>query len=300
METTGGSVSGPDHRRRKRLGQYFTPPLIVEFMFDAVMALSEGNLDRPRVVDPACGQGAFLQHALDHGFTRPEELFGVEHDPHMHEAWEKSGLQARLGDHLYVQDGLADTPDGEVSPGLFDLVIGNPPFGLPAGDTLQHAGAQAVFRGMRLWRHPKDCLQEDLPSLPNRPLTRSDRERLARFPIEILFLERFVDLAKPGGQIAVILPDGVLSNARYQYVRNWTQRRCRLQAIVGLRADAFRGSRAAARTSILFCRRRHEPEGDSDADVCIATLPSVGTRADFEPVLAAIIGPPPKRPRAVP
>ena len=277
--------------RRKGLGQYFTAPRVVEFMFDMARGLGEAAADAPRVVDPACGAGAFLLHAIESGFTTPERLFGVEHDEEMRESWRENGLRKAMGDHLYVQDGLCDTPDGEVSPGVFDLVIGNPPFGLPAGNTLGEPGAQAVFRRLSLWRRPRELAQAELPTFARKPLSKADRQRLARFPVEILFLERFVELSRPGGQIAVILPDGIFSNARHQYVRDWAHAQCHVQAIISLPSNAFRGSRTSAKTSILFCRRVRDNEERREAQAVLAALESVESRDDFAPVLATITEP---------
>ena len=275
-------------RRRKGMAQYFTAPLVVEFMFDVVCRLGESDAEPARVVDPACGAGAFLLQALNSTFTTPERIFGVEQDERMRESWRHNRLEDAMGEHLYVQDGLCDTPDGEVSAGAFGLVIGNPPFGLRAGGTLNEPGAQAVFRRMSLWRRPRDLAQGELPAFARKPLTKADRERLARFPVEILFVERFVELARPGGQIAIILPDGIISNARHQYVRDWVHTHCHIQAVISLPPSAFRGSRTTAKTSILFCRRRDQ-DRRADARTLLAAVESVERKDDFAPVLAAIM-----------
>lgn len=272
--------------RRRDLGQYFTPPAVVEFMFEMTRVLSGIGTSEPRVVDPACGAGAFLLHALRTGFTAQEKLFGVEQDSAMGQSWEETGLSDALGSHLHVQDGLCDTADGQVRPDAFDLVIGNPPFGVPAGDAVKPDGARSALGRLTLWRGPHELAQEKLPTFTRRPPTDADRQRIARFPVEILFLERFVQLARPGGQVAVILPDGVFSNSRYQYVRDWTHRQCQIDAVVSLPTTAFRHARTTAKTSILFCRRRAPDVAASDPPVLLAALKEIDT-AGFRDVLAA-------------
>lgn len=80
-------------------------------------------------------------------------------------------------------------------------------------------------------------------------------KRLSSFPIEILFAERFVQLCKPGGIIAVILPDGILASAKTQTLRNWILERAEVMAIVSLPQDLFTGVGAKAKTSIVLMRK---------------------------------------------
>jgi len=36
--------------------------------------------------------------------------------------------------------------------------------------------------------------------------------------VEVLFLERFIRLARSGGVVGIIIPDGILANTNYEYV----------------------------------------------------------------------------------
>ncbi len=101
--------AGQTRDAKRDLGQYFTASGVVEFMFEMVRTLADIPSEAPRTVDPACGTGAFLLHALHSRFTPPECIFGVEQDETMQRVWEESGLNDALGAHLYVQDGLRDT-----------------------------------------------------------------------------------------------------------------------------------------------------------------------------------------------
>lgn len=58
------AATADDLPRRRALGQYFTPPVVARFMWDAIDLLSPEELPRTaRVVDPACGDGVFLHAA---------------------------------------------------------------------------------------------------------------------------------------------------------------------------------------------------------------------------------------------
>ena len=132
---------------RARLGAYYTPPALCERLLDMA---TEAGVDwcSARVLDPACGGGAFLApvarrmaESLKDGNVRAalesiqRRLIGFERDPFA--AWmSRVFLDAALGDlfgeavvrlHTVVRvcDSLAQAPVGEG----FDLVVGNPPYG---------------------------------------------------------------------------------------------------------------------------------------------------------------------------
>lgn len=93
--------------------------------------------------------------------------------------------------------------------------------------------------------------------------------------IEALFLKRFVELARPGGWIAIVVPEGILANARSQALRDWLVRRAALAAVVSLPETTF-GSATQARTALLLARRGRE----AAREVLLAS-PAAGT--DFRP-----------------
>ena len=189
--------------RRRRLGQYFTSGDIARLVFFMLRRL--GDLPpRPRLIDPACGEGVFIRHALGTGVTTPELALGCDIDATLSESWKT--LPAHI---LHCLDGLEDHPEPAIEPGSFDLVVGNPPFGF------------------------------DGKGSPRK---------------EIAFLHRFIDLAAPGGQIAVILPEGVFANARTQALRDQLLKTIDIQAVIELPQGAFGSEGTAARTGILFAR----------------------------------------------
>jgi len=91
-------------------------------------------------------------------------------------------------------------------------------------------------------------------------LTFKEIEKLKSFPIEILFLERFIQLAKPGGWIAIIIPDGILTNSNSHYVREFISEKTKVEAIVSLPRDAFKNVGTTAKTSILFLQKYKDQE----------------------------------------
>jgi len=86
-------------------------------------------------------------------------------------------------------------------------------------------------------------------------LSKNELKRLVSFPIEILFLERFIQLIKPGGYIAIIVPDGILANYNLQFVREWLFKQARVLAIVSLPRETFKYIGTTAKTSIIFMQK---------------------------------------------
>jgi len=227
-------------RRARILGQYFTPQPVVELCYGMLRAL-DPDTENPLIVDPACGEGAFLSYALGHEITTPDRLFGIEKDPEVAAAWEHrdvGGLaNLDIGDGLCMSvRPLAQSPPLPVA---FDWVVGNPPFGTR-------------------------CLATDPGSLGH--FTISAGRQLDSYPVEILFLERFWQLARPGGYVAIIIPDGILANARLSYVREWLSGRAAVKAVVSLPQHTFQRTGAASKASILvFQRNRQDAQREGEA-----------------------------------
>lgn len=100
----------------------------------------------------------------------------------------------------------------------------------------------------------------------------SGRER-----IEALFLKRFVELARPGGWLAAVVPEGVLANVRGQRLRDWVLARATLHAVVALPGATFRRTGTSARTAILLAQKGRQASGPT-----LLAAPSAECRGDGE------------------
>jgi type I restriction enzyme M protein len=217
-------------RPSRALGQFFTPPAVVDLAF-AVLAWLRPDCATGCLLDLSCGEGAFLQGALWHGFAA-ERLYGLDADPRLPALW-ASAFPPPRRPHLALADGLL----GPLSPS-FDLVVGNPPFaGSPDEAHAEHLRAQ-----YRWWRlsHAK------------RPLG---------LPRELWFLERSLGLLREGGLLAMVLPEGILANRRWRRQREDLLARCQLEAVVGLPRAVFRASRTTVKTCLLFLRQQPPAPG---------------------------------------
>ena len=71
---------------------------------------------------------------------------------------------------------------------------------------------------------------------------------------DILFIERNLDFLKPGGRMAIVLPQGRFNNASDKYIREFIAQRARLIAVVGLHSNTFK-PHTGTKTSVLFVQK---------------------------------------------
>lgn len=251
----------------------------------------------PSVIDPACGEGVFLKTAVTSGFTgyHPTEktpyVFGVDMDGDVVKRWEKisilhdlfKGNKTKMLNHFHQQDGLLELPEkvfNYKTGGLkeFDAVVGNPPFGGMGFSSLKE---KSTAESIRILEHLKKYEILAYKKMKNgndngqTPLWGGakwgtmpwgggnkipDTKEVESIPIEILFLDRFIQLAKPGGWIAIIIPDGILTNSNSNYVREFISNRTKVEAIVSLPRETFKNAGTSAKTSILFLKKLNKDE----------------------------------------
>ncbi len=235
------------------IGQFFTPREVVEFMVDMVTPHHE-NL----ILDPACGSGGFLLHAMDYIRKQASDYYeegSREHYTHWHDFAEKRLFGIEVNDSIarvakmnmiIHDDGHSNVISNDALVGFdnlynqhrefeedkFDVILTNPPFG-------------AVIK------------QSELPYLKNYELGKGNASQKT----EILFLERCFDFLKwETGKLAIILPDGILTNSSLQYVRDYIERHFQILAVVSLPQIAFSHYGAGVKTSILFLRKFSKQE----------------------------------------
>ena len=75
----------------------------------------------------------------------------------------------------------------------------------------------------------------------------------------ILFLERSLQFLRPGGRMAIVLPQGLLNNTSAEYIRRFIIEEARILAVVGLHVNTFK-PHTGTKTSVLFLRKYTEEE----------------------------------------
>ncbi len=74
---------------------------------------------------------------------------------------------------------------------------------------------------------------------------------------DILFIERNLNFLKPGGRMAIVLPQGRFNNSSDKYIRDFIAERCRILAVVGLHGNTFK-PHTGTKTSVLFVQKWDE------------------------------------------
>jgi type I restriction-modification system DNA methylase subunit len=248
---------------RGNFGQFFTPRPVVKFIVDVLPIKSES-----RVLDTSCGSGGFLLHALDKVRRTAEEKYGADsikayrtwHDFAQHRLFgieinEQIARTAKMNmiihddghTNVVAADGLLPihelvykTENKGFKDGSFDFIITNPPFGSIIRQT-EHAYLEIYGLSVRDvdWLNPKSKVAQ-------RPGVSS----------EVLFIEQCWHFLAEGGYLAIVIPDGILTNASMQYARDWILENFRILAVVSLPQTTFMSTGAGVKSSVLFLRKR--------------------------------------------
>jgi type I restriction enzyme M protein len=125
----------------------------------------------------------------------------------------------------------------------FDLILTNPPF---AGE----------IRDRELLR--KYHLAEKALARKSRKGAKEERD--------VLFIERCIHMLKPGGRMAIILPQGKFNNASHADIRRWLLRQARLIGVVGLHPNTFK-PHTGTKTSVLLLSKYTEEERQKVEDL---------------------------------
>lgn len=110
----------------------------------------------------------------------------------------------------------------------FDIVMANPPF---AGDIKE----SRIIAKYELGKNTKGKY----------------KSKVGR---DILFIERNLCFLKPGGRMAIVLPQGRFNNSSDKYIRDFITERCRILAVVGLHGNVFK-PHTGTKTSVLFVQK---------------------------------------------
>lgn len=144
---------------------------------------------------------------------------------------------------VHQHEGLLDV--NGIRRGLFDVIFTNPPFGQTLRRTLEVAESQPTFAGKEI----AEIKLLDLYELGEKSTK-----------IQHIFLERCVNLLKPGGRMGIVLPEGFFNNPDEQDIRNWAEGRARICLIVSIPAEVFASTGATVKTSLLFLRKFTDTE----------------------------------------
>ena len=277
-------------------GQYFTPREIINF---CVNMLQITNKDF--ILDPACGSGGFLLYALDYIRQQANRKFpnhkrdvrqGIEHYNFWHGFAEKNLYGFEINEDLsrVAKMSMIVHDDGhsniigtdaldfienirekaknreKVFKNSFDVVLSNPPFGsvIKESEKGEDYLKQFDLRKYINKSMTQVALDKIFSDLDDSKSGAKAVKARASVKTEILFIERIHDFLKPNGRAAIVLPDGILTNATLQGVRDWIMKHFQILAVVSLPQFAFAHYDAGVKASILFLRKLVKDETPDD------------------------------------
>lgn len=146
----------------------------------------------------------------------------------------------------------------------FDLVLTNPPFGanVEPGDVVQEAEVQTNDelrqRYIAEYGGVYEAGQKKVEAAKGQPIASLfdlPKNSTSKIKTEILFIERCLNLLKPGGRMGIVLPEGVFNNPSLAYVREFCEQRAFIRAVVSLPQETFYSSGASVKASLLFLQK---------------------------------------------
>lgn len=172
---------------------------------------------------------------------------------------------------IYHHDGLLNV--GGVYDGRFDVILINPPFGAHVEKsqrvlstdcpTPEEAFDYAEQFGVEYTMKVANQLNM-LANYVNRDgsIGKSIRSlyKTNKSNTELLFIERCLNLLKPGGRAGLVLPEGIMGSSSYNSIRKFVEERAQIMNITSIPADVFFASGANVKPALLFIRKYTESE----------------------------------------
>ncbi|WP_298332131.1 N-6 DNA methylase [Asticcacaulis sp.] len=254
-------------------GQFFTPRNVVRMIIDIVDPKPE-----ELIIDPACGSGGFLVGALDYVWRKIEvdgAARGLSKDRIREEqrhvgsrffrGMDKDAFLAKvakaymaiLGDGrggVFCDNSLLPTDRWEpmaqsaIQLGKFDIVMTNPPFGtkipIKGADTLgQYDLGHQYKKDKASGRYTKTTKLHE------------------KQPPQILFIERCLQLLKPGGRMGIVIPESILGMPTYTHIVQYLRERVRIVGVVSMPEELFQ-PHTHAKTAVMFVKKIPPSDGD--------------------------------------
>lgn len=298
---------------KKKKGQFFTPRHVVE------MCVRMLNPKRKEyVMDPACGSGGFLLHAMDWCYPATDNE-QRELRKHRYAAKYLWGIDFEARAAKTSRALMLIAGDGHTN------IFGPDVDSLDPKTWYETGSGQALMNGLRQAKLTSKQIPENEPLtdddkawgyfdelkfdviLANPPFAgeMKDRKMLVHYDLakpalkragddkqpkeerDVLFIERILKMLKPGGRAAIVLPQGKFNNSSLAFIREWILKKARLLAVVGLHPNTFK-PHTGTKTSVLFVQKYTQEQLDKITQVhdqIAGACPDYG--AEIKQLLAA-------------
>lgn len=227
------------------------------------------------MLDTSCGSGGFLLYSLDKVRKQANQLYPknktdanqkLRHYKYWHDFAEKNLFGIEINEQIsraakmnmiihddghtnvITSDGLLNPSEIErihKNPGFkynrFNFIITNPPFG-----SVIKKSEKAYLGSYDFGKKEADWLDSKGKNIIEKRENQST---------EILFIEQCHNYLAEGGYLAIVLPDGILTNSSLQYVRDGIEDKYRITAVVSMPQTAFAANGAGVKSSVLFLKK---------------------------------------------
>jgi type I restriction enzyme M protein len=298
------------------MGIYLTPQQVrdamVQMAFHDILKEDPGAITRSdaktrsitfRVCDPACGSGGFLVTAMREVRKYVDKLVGLSNQQRAEllseifsQGFEGADNSPNMVLLARINMALHGDPKARVFrvkqsltedvflPESFDFILTNPPF--KKGGIREPEDQEILTAFRRDINDGAPRMSGDGLALGAKPNGKGVWQPVRSVDPAVLFIDRCLQLLKPGGRLLIVVPDGVLCNSSDRYVREYLIGRkdestgrfiggkAILRAVVSLPPVTFRLSGAGAKTSFLYLQKKRP--GDEQGPVFMAVANEVG------------------------
>ena len=188
---------------------------------------------------------------------------------------------------VHHHDGLLNV--NGIWEGRFDVILTNPPFGARIDKELKITEADRFTDIEKIKAYEKRYGKENYDNALKQVNDNIDQPILDLFQIgkfsgltEVLFIERCLNLLKPGGRMGIVLPEGVLNNTNLQKVRDFVESKAKILLIVSIPQDVFMAAGATVKPSLLFFKKFTENEAEEYNRIYIQASHEVEVKYDEE------------------
>lgn len=188
---------------------------------------------------------------------------------------------------VHHHDGLLNV--NGIWEGRFDVILTNPPFGARIDKELKITEADRFTDIEKIKAYEKRYGKENYDNALKQVNDHINQPILDLFQIgkfsgltEVLFIERCLNLLKPGGRMGIVLPESVLNNTNLQKVRDFVESKAKILLIVSIPQDVFMAAGATVKPSLLFFKKFTEDEAEEYNRICIQASHEVEAKYDEE------------------
>ena len=192
-------------------------------------------------------------------------IFGTDANPRMSRTAKMNMIMHGDGHGgVHHNDGLLNV--NGIFENRFDIILTNPPFGSRVEKSLKITEADKYTDEDRIKKYQKrygkaydEALKQVNDNIGNSLLDLYETGSMSSLT-EVLFIERCLNLLKPGGRMGIVLPEGVLNNTNLQKIRDFVESKAKILLITSIPQDVFIASGATVKPSLLFFKKFTEEE----------------------------------------